>query len=295
MPAKKKDHSVFLILLVFFSIILIASLSLFSVSDITGARIAVIPIKGTIMTDASSDFFVSEADAYLIVEYLKAADEDPSTRAVMLDINSPGGSPLASAEIAEAVKNMSKPVVAWIGAVGASGGYYVASAADHIMTHRYSITGSIGAVQYVFQIPGFLDEYGINVTAIKSGDYKDIGSMFRNMTEEDRQVLQEIVDYLYEDFKQVVLTNREGKITQAQLDAIADGRVILGKDAYTYGLVDGLGIRDDAIRKTGELGGIEGYPLIITLEKEEVLYPFSLFGSNIIEGLVELQSTPQLQ
>lgn len=296
MPAKKSDHSVFLVLLLFFSVVLIASISLISVSGISGERIAVIPVKGGIVVDSSGGWFSSEADAYQILEYLKIAEEDPSIRAVMLDINSPGGSPLASAEIEQAVKNMSKPVVAWIGETGASGAYYIASAADYIITHRYTITGSIGAVTYILQIPGFLEEYGINMTAIKSGNYKDMGSMFRNITEEDRQLLQEIVDYIYEDFKQVVLANREGKITQAQLDSIADGRILLGKDAYIYGLVDGLGVRNDAIMKTAELGGIEGYPLIVVLEKEEMQFPLSIFGfSSLMQQLGEVKSAPQLQ
>ena len=109
----------------------------------------VIPLKGGIVTEPSDGLFGSEeTDAYTFISFLESADNDPSIAAIMIEINSGGGSPLASSEMEKAIKNVSKPVVAWIGEVGASGGYYVASAADVIIAHPYSLTGSIGAVSY---------------------------------------------------------------------------------------------------------------------------------------------------
>jgi protease-4 len=302
--AKKNDHSVLLFLLVFLGMVLIASLSLIMVSGFGGTRVAIIPLKGDIVTETSDGLFGSEeTDAYTFISFLESADSDPSIAAIVIEINSGGGSPLASSEMEKAIKNVSKPVVAWIGEVGASGGYYVASAADVIIAHPYSLTGSIGAVSYNLQLSGLYEKYGLNMTVIKSGQFKDMGSQYRNMTEEEAKMFQDIVDYLYMDFKNLVLKNREGKVDPVKIDEIADGRIFLGNDAYNYGLVDELGGRRDAIMKAGELGGIVGYPETVVFEKNEETAPWSLLGMSIgnaiIESIQKMQAgsraAPQLQ
>lgn len=211
-------------------------------------RIAVIPISGTISLGRALS---GGADSTHIIESIEAADKNPSVKAILLEINSPGGSPVASAEIAEAIKNAEKPTVAWIGETGASGGYWAASAADMIVAHQMSITGSIGAFSTIFEAEELMNKIGLRQQTIKSGEFKDIGTPFRNMTDDEKAIFQEIVLDIKDQFVEAVAENRA--LEKEYVMQIADGRPYLGTKALELKLVDKLGSQKDAIALAAEL------------------------------------------
>lgn len=226
-----------------------------------GQKIAIIPLKGEITAEGCSASLFSSAscaNVAAIKEMLKAADKDDSIRAVVLDINSGGGSVVPSRDLSRTVKEMKKPVVAYIGETGASGAYYVASAADYIVTDKDSMTGSIGVIMTIQQMYGLYDKLGLNVTVIKSGRVKDIGSPYREMTPEENKELTDMVDKIYEDFISDVAVNRNLSVDYVR--NVSDGSIYLGRDAKNMGLVDSLGGIDDAVQIAAVLGNVSGEP-----------------------------------
>ena len=253
---------VFLALTVGLLYLLISSIDVNQL-PLIGQKVAVIPIKGTITLEGCSGGIFGTAQCAsvsTIKEMLKNADEDNSVRAIVLDINSGGGYVVASRELERAVKDTKKPVVACIREVGTSGAYYVASAADSIVADRDSITGSIGVVMTIQHYYGLLEKLGINVTVIKAGKSKDLGSPYREMTEEEKRELKEVIDKIYYDFVSDVAKNRN--LSFSYVEKISDGSIYLGSDAKDLGLVDYLGNLDDAIDIASELGRISGEPAI---------------------------------
>ncbi len=248
------------------------------VMPFAGNKVAVIPIKGDITLEGcGGGLFGSSqcAQVAVIKKRLREVDEDPMVRAVVLDINSGGGSVVASRELMVAVKSTSKPVVAWIGEVGASGAYYVASGADKIMADRDSLTGSIGVIMTVTHYYGLYQKLGINVTVIKSGEGKDIGSPYREMTEEERAELTEMVDQIHNDFVSDVAGNRN--LSFSDVWSISDGSIYLGSEAKKLRLIDELGGFDDAIKLAAELGDIKGKPVVAGKEPREEISILDLF------------------
>lgn len=210
-----------------------------------GERVAVIPIKGVISSQGG--FLTGEAvDANWVVDTIRSANDNPSVKAIVLEIDSPGGSPVASDEIARAVKGSKKPTVAWIGELGASGAYWIASSANRVVAHRMSITGSIGAYTEVVQLEGLMEKLGVREEMVKSGKYKDIGTPFRNITPEEKEIFGGMIKNIYDEFVLTVSENRNLSLNYTY--SIADGRPYLGKEAKELGLVDELGNRKDAIR-----------------------------------------------
>jgi protease-4 len=230
--------------------------------------VAVIPLKGTITLGGCPGglFYIEEcSQVNVIKQYLKDASEDNSIKAVVLYVDSGGGNVVASRELMRAVKEFDKPVVAWIGEIGASGAYYVASAADKIMADEDSITGSIGVIMFVQHYYELMDEIGVNVTIIKSGRSKDLGSPFRPMEPEEIEEIQEMIDEVYFDFIYDVAENRNLSINYIR--NISDGSIYLGSQAVKLRLVDETGGLDDAIMLAGRLGGIEGKPEVKKIKK----------------------------
>lgn len=178
---------------------------------------------------------------------------NPKVLAVVLEISSPGGEVIATDEIYNVVRGVSsvKPVVAYIRNVGASGGYYIACAADAIVAHELAIVGSIGVILQGFTIEGLLQKLGVESRTFTSGKFKDTGSMFRPMSDEERAYLQSRVDTVYDKFLSVVATRRP--MDPATLLRIADGRVFLGKEACDYKLIDATGYLEDAVMRAAEL------------------------------------------
>ena len=231
-----------------------------------GDAVAVVRVEGIILSgDAppASPFSGDTGGAYsqVVIDHLKKANEDSKVKAVVLFVDSPGGSVFASDEIYLQINEMEKPIVAAMGSLAASGGYYVSAPTDEIWASPHSLTCSIGVISQFLNFEGFADEYGITAVTIKSGQFKDTGNPFREFTSEDEALWQAIIDEAYDAFVQIVAEGRG--MDESAVRAVADGRVCTGKQALEMGLVDNLGYLPEVIDRAAELGGIEGEPRII--------------------------------
>jgi protease-4 len=234
-------------------ILLLLFVSLFASGTPFGNKIAVIKIHGVISpTPEMLTETFSPDDAYALIAQ---AEDDPSVKAVIFEIESPGGSVVASREIALAVRDMKKPTLCWMGDVAASGAYWVATSCDHIMADPLTLTGSVGVTASYLEFSKLFEKYGITYEQITSGENKDIGSPFRNLTEEERGKLEYITDEIFSYFINDVKEKR--KLTQEQIDQIKTGDLFLGKDAVALGLIDSTGTLKDAREKAKELAGVE--------------------------------------
>jgi len=217
--------------------------------------------------------------------------------AVVFIVNSPGGSVVATREVYESVKSLDKPKVSYFREVAASGAYYIASGTDYIVSDPDALTGSIGVITTVASMEGLFEKVGINVTTIASGENKDLGSPYRNMSEGEREIFQGIVDEIYQEFRGIVVENRKGRLNMALFDNATDGRVMTGRQAYKAGLVDQLGTKRDAIEKAAELGGIpyERPEDIRTCPVSTSVAEPGLFGmGGFIQGLQAAYGAPSV-
>ena len=230
--------------------------------DLAGEEhIALIRVEGPIL------------DSRETVTELTRFGKSSAVKAIVLRIDSPGGGVVPSQEIHDAVKSVrqkhQKKIIASMGTVAASGGYYIAVATDHILANPGTLTGSIGVIMELANIEGLLKKVGVTSVVIKSGRHKDLASPFRTMKEEDRRILQEVLDDVHDQFIQAVADGRSLPI--ADVTQLADGRIFTGRQAKEAGLVDGLGNLDDAIELAAQLAGIEGEPTVVEPRK-----PFSI-------------------
>ncbi|MBI4248100.1 MAG: signal peptide peptidase SppA [Elusimicrobia bacterium] len=241
--------------------------------------IGVVSLRGPIYdSDESRMFGAPRIEAW--VRRFKRLIEKENVKAIVIEINSPGGSVGAVQEIFSQVKKMrsktEKPIIAYVGDVAASGGYYVASACDKIVVHPGSLTGSIGVIFSVSNFTELMKKVGVQMTPIKSGKHKDIGSPTRNMTDEERKLLQELIDDAYGQFLSAVSEGRNMPLEQ--LRPLADGRIFTGAQARKLGLVDVLGDSEDALNLAAELAGIPESPQAIR-------------DSDPWQGLIEILGT----
>ncbi|HNQ17967.1 MAG TPA: signal peptide peptidase SppA [Smithellaceae bacterium] len=228
-------------------------------------RIGVVSINGPIY------------DSLKISEQLEEFANDGSIIAVVLRVDSPGGSVAASQEIYDAVVELrkSKKVVASMGSIAASGGLLVACAADKIIANPGTITGSISAIMQFANFEELLKKIGLKSSVVKSGKYKDIGSPLRDMTPEERKIIQELVDDIYNQFVDVVVKDR--KLSREKVLEIADGRVFSGRRAKEYGLIDDLGDMNYAAKLATQLAGKDGkYELVYPRKKRESVFDYLL-------------------
>ncbi|KIH76624.1 signal peptide peptidase A. Serine peptidase. MEROPS family S49 [Geoalkalibacter ferrihydriticus] len=268
------------IFLVFFLIILaVGSLTGRSASFPLGDRVGVVPITGVILS--------SEKINESIVKFR----DDPSIKAVVLRIDSPGGGVGPSQEIFEEVRRTAeiKPVVSSMGSVAASGGYYVAAPSTRIVANPGTITGSIGVIMEFTNFQELLGKIGLKTQVIKSGEHKDIGSPVRPMTEEDTQILQALIDDVHDQFVAAVAQGRS--LEYAEILALADGRIFSGRQALSLGLVDEMGNLRDAIQLAAELAGIKGDPRTVYPAAEKP----KLFDYLIQESAARLRQSLQGQ
>jgi len=209
-----------------------------------GGNVALIQIKGTIAVEKSSMFGAEGTSSTEIISFLKDADRDSSIKAVVLEINSGGGSAVASKEIADAVKRLSKPSYAVIREIGASGAYWIASACDRIIANEMSITGSVGVLSSYLQFSGLLETYNISYERLVAGKYKDMGSPLKNLTFDERAILQEKIGKIHTAFVNEVAKNRN--LSYDAVQRISSAEFYLGTEALELGLVDALGDMDSA-------------------------------------------------
>ena len=228
-----------------------------------GDAVAIVRVEGLII---SEDEVTAGAPSGVIIRELERAAADSTVKAIILRVDSPGGTVTGSAQIYEAILELEKPVVASMGATAASGGYYVSAPADYIIARPDTTTGSIGVIYTLFNAEELVDELGIEVTTITSGPNKDIGSIWDELTPEQREIFETLVDESYDQFVEIVADGRSDLSVEEVRD-LADGRIYSGRQALDRGLVDELGNLDDAIAKAAELGGISGEPRIVEYER----------------------------
>lgn len=229
-------------------------------------NIAVVKVYGEITN--GGQLLSNTVDAQVIVNQLKEVNANPLIEAVILDINSGGGSSVACSEVVSAVKKLNKPSVALIRDVGASGAYWVASAADYIIAHNLSLVGSIGVNMQYLEFSGLLERFNVSYVNLTYPQHKDILSQYRPLTELEREWVTEWLEEAYDYLVTDVADNLN--MTREELMPYANGSVFLGSQAVSYGLIDGAGAWDEALNKTMELANITE-PMTITYREEHNL------------------------
>ncbi len=233
-------------------------------------KVAVVPVEGVI---SSADNSVSSTQATVtpegLKEALRQAKDDDSVKAVVLEVNSPGGGVTASDEMHQSIldfeKSTGEPIVVSMGDVAASGGYYISTAADKIVANETTLTGSLGVILELSNFSELADKYGYKEEIIKSGKYKDMGSQFRKLTPEERSIFQKIVDENYDQFVDVISKGRD--LPKEKVREIADGRVYSGEQAKKLGLVDEFGGLDEATKLSREMAGVKDARVVRYVQK----------------------------
>ena len=250
--------------------------------EAVGPRIGLLHITGIITSGggASSPFAVGGAGSERLVDLLDRAAQDDDIKAIVLRIDSPGGSAVGSAEVYDEIMRLRrgrhKPIVVSMGDAAASGGYYIASSADHIFANPGTLTGSIGVIMEMPALSGLMKRFGVDLNVIKSGKFKDIGNPARPMTPQERALMQAMIMEIYDRFVTAVAQGRH--LPKSAVLRIADGRVLTGTQALRYHLVDDLGGLKQAEDYAAKQGGITGKPVIEELGKKSFLS--GLFGDS---------------
>ena len=275
---KKKRVFIILgiIIALFFLMLILRSMS---GSTSIGQKVAVIDITGTI---TKSDETIKLIHGYR---------DNPSIKAMVIRIDTPGGSVAPVQEIYTELQKIDKPIVASMGGIAASGGYYVACAADTIMANPGTLTGSIGVIMQFTRLKGLYDKIGLEHQVIKSGEFKDTGSPFRGLTEEEKAVLQATVDDVYNQFVDTILEARNSLLSRPEIVELADGRIFSGQQALDSKLLDRLGNLPEAIELAAELANIDGKPKVVRKEKKTSLLE-QLLGIKQTRALDEMFSLP---
>jgi len=248
-----------LALIVIFLAIVLLFFAFSSIAPVfTGKCVAEVDIDQELAVDGVQPSLLSSGvpGSEDIADTIRGLNSRNDVGSVLIVIDSPGGSVVATHDIYDAIKSLNKPSVAYLSETAASGGYYVASGTDYIISDPDTLTGSIGVITQVTDLSGLMGMVGVNVTSITSGPYKDMGSPYRNMTPQEQAMLQSIVNDTYQEFRSVVIDNRGSRLNMTAFNEVADGRVLSGRQALAVGLVDQLGSKRDAILKTAQLANI---------------------------------------
>ena len=266
-------------LLLFGTMALVLTVVLPSSDFSFGEKIGVIPIEGPI------------SDSLTITSQLITFKKDKGIKAIILRINSPGGSVGPTQEIYREVRKTirSKKVIVSMGEVAASGGYYIAAAADKIVANPGTITGSIGVIMHFVQFKELLGKIGVDLEVLKSGEFKDVGSPHRELTERDKELINALISDIQKQFEEGVATGRKMAVEEVQL--ISDGRVFSGAQAKELGLVDALGNFQDAVEIAKKLAGIKGDVTLVYPKKMELglldllLDLFADSAAQVLQGM----------
>ena len=248
-----------------------------------GDAVAIIYVEGPIVMGKPESDFGSTGIAYSeeIVKYLRDAAKDSAVKAIVLRVESPGGSGVASREIYDeiiATRSTGKPIVASFGEVAASGGYYISAAAHKIYAHPGTITGSIGVISVLPNLEGLTEKIGVKMVVVKSGLHKDESYGYRDLTPEEREIWQKMIDEAYTDFVDIVAQGRHLDVEHVK--QLADGRIYTGKQAKEVGLVDELGNLDAAVDAAAKMAKISGTPRRIEFRRTSGF--LNAFGSSVV-------------
>jgi protease IV len=253
---KKKSNKSNKLLIIFLIVVVLAIVALFggliykAIGSLDNgmSNVVIIPVKGIIVSSDPGGFMTDFVSSSKIIDKIEKAEKDLTVDAVLFEINSPGGSAVASDEIGQAIKKLSKETnkttVAWIREVGASGGYWIASNTDYIIANKMSFTGSIGVIASYLEFSGLLDQHDVTYQRMVAGEHKDMGSPFRKLTNEEEDIFQEQLNQIHKYFIDEVAINRD--LTEKEVKEFADGSGILGIKAFELGLVDELGGKEEA-------------------------------------------------
>lgn len=242
-------------------ILIVALVSMLGGSDFlssapNGDTVAVIPLQGEIGYGSSGVSGETIITPEMMKDAMKQAESDGSVSSILIKVNSPGGSPVASEEIMNAINNSEKPVVVWISDTGASGAYLAASSADDIIASPSSMVGSIGVIMDFTDLSQYYQNNGIDKYSIKAGEYKDMGSDYRPLTSNEKGMLQSMVNEDYAHFIDIVAVNRN--LTTNYTQSIAEGKIYTGTQAKNLKLVNDTGGEKQALDAAAKLGGIKG-------------------------------------
>ncbi len=265
---------IWLVVLSFF-LSIIASFFIGGDFEALGGNVAVIEINGPIVMESDDFLFESAASSEDIADLIKEADENNGIKAIVLAINSPGGSAVASEEIANEIKKTNKTTVAWIKETGTSGAYWIASSTDHIVANRMSITGSIGVIASYLGFSGFIQDHNVTYERLVSGNLKDMGSPLKEMTQEERMLFQKSLQSIHDYFVEQVAENRG--MSKKDVERLATGQFYIGEEAKKLGLVDELGSKEEVVNYIyGKIGED-----VVFVDYETDKGFFSSFGSAI--------------
>ena len=255
----------------------------------------VVNVRGEISESSDSSAFSSKQNASSIARRIRELADKKEVKALLLDINSPGGTVAAVQDIYNALnyfRSQKKPVVALMRDVAASGGFYIAMAADKIVAQPGTMTGSIGVIMQTTNAQELLKKIGVDFNAVKSGQNKDIGAIYKELTPEQKLLLQEMIDETYQQFFEAVKKGRPN-IDVNTLRVYADGRIFTGAKAQTLGLIDGLGGEEKAKEYLSELTGIKDIKILN--QKSKFMEDFFLPFSNLAESSLALKQIAKPQ
>jgi protease-4 len=267
-------------------------------------KILVTDVSGFISSSERQDSLLSNTMLPSLVsrvkEEIEKAEKDKKVRAVVLRINSPGGTVTASDmiyhEISAFRTRTGRPVIASIMDLGTSGAYYIAQAADRVISHPTTVTGSIGVFMVRPDIEGLLSKLGIRTTEIKSGELKAMGSPFKPLSPEEQKVFQSVIDEMYDRFLKVVMDGRKG-LSQEKVRTLADGRIYTAQQALEAGLIDGIGYLSDAVELAKELAGLDQARVVMYQRPGDFKGSFyagpPLLDPTILASALDGLTTPQ--
>ncbi len=224
-------------------------------------KVLILDVSGIISSTVNPGLFARESDILSKVYYrLEKAAEDKRVKAVILRLDTPGGEATASDilynEILKFKQKNKIPVVGLMMGVAASGGYYIASACDHVIAHPSTVTGSIGVISIFPNLEELFSKIGIKMNVIKSGEMKDSGSAFKEMTEEEKKIFQAVIDEFYQRFLEVVHQRRKDDLSLEEIKKLADGRIYTARQALELKLIDEVGYFDTALQKSLSLASL---------------------------------------
>ncbi|MGN7176447.1 signal peptide peptidase SppA [Cytobacillus sp. SAFR-174] len=261
-------------------------------------KIAVLDVNGVIQDtgDAASLFASPGYNHKAFMDNLDYVKEDSTVKAIVIKVNSPGGGVVESAEIHDKIieiqEEAKKPVYISMGSMAASGGYYISAPADKIFASPETLTGSLGVIMQGYNYAGLAEKYGVEFVTIKSGPYKDIMSPTREMTDEERKILQSMINNSYEGFVKVISEGRG--LTEAQVKEIADGRIYDGRQAKELNLIDGFGYDDDVIEQLKKDHKLNGAQVVKYTENFGFGSMFSMGARKIMGDDLEMAGVMKL-